>query len=91
MIAESVHTALSFTPVIVTVCGVSQFASVNVKVAGQTVPSHVALDDRSICTSLVGSVLRTIVYVDVHQSSVVVDHVELSVYPAASSSVKVVV
>src|SRR5688572_10810459 len=46
----------SSTPVIVTVCGVFQFAAVNVNVAGETVPSPVLLDDNGIVTSSVGCV-----------------------------------
>ena len=84
MIAESVHTALSFTQVTVTVCGVSQLVFVNVRLHGPTIHSFVLLLERSILTSLVGSESSTIVYVDVHQFSVVVDHVELRVYPAVS-------
>ena len=57
----------------------SQFPFVNVRLAGHTVHSDVSLELKSICTSEVGSVFSTIVYVDVHQFSVVVDHVELKV------------
>ena len=59
----------------------------NVRFADHTVASFVSLDERSICTLLVGSESSTIVYVDVPPFSVVVDHVLESVYQAVSSSV----
>ena len=62
----------------------------NVRLHGHTVHSLVLLELKSICTSDVGSVFNTIVYVDVHPFSVVVPPVELRVYPAVSSSVNVV-
>ena len=82
--AVSFVKALSSTHVTVTVCGVSQLAFVNVRVAGHTVHSFVSLELKSICTSLVGSASSTIVYVDVPPFSAALLVVELRVYPTVS-------
>ena len=59
----------------------------NLRLAGDTVPSAVLHDTKSIVTSAVGSVSNTIVYVAVHQFSSVDEDVELSVKSDTSSSV----
>ena len=80
----------SFTPVTVTVCGVSQFALVNVRLAGLTVPSVVSFELRPIVTFAVGCVFSTTLNVAVPPASVV-DRpaVGLTVIPAVSLSVLV--
>ena len=62
----------SLTPVTVTVCGVFQFAFVNVTLAGLTVPSDVSLELSPIVTFAVGCEFSTIVKVAVPPLSVVV-------------------
>ena len=78
---------LSSTPVTVTVCGVSQSATVKVRLAG-TVASPVSSDVIVRTTSEVGSASRTIVNVSVlPDSSTSVDpSVSSIVNPATSSS-----
>ena len=61
----------SFTPVTTTVCGVSQFAAVNVSCAAEIVPSVRSELDSPIETSAVGAALRTIEKVAVPPASVV--------------------
>ena len=82
---------LSSTPVTVTVCGVSQFALVNVRVL-VTVASPVSLEVISKTTSDVGRPDRTIVNVSVVPVSATLVDPLLSaiVNPAESSSVVVV-
>ena len=83
---------LSSTPVTVTVCGVFQFAGVKVRLTGETVPSLVLLDDKSMVTSAVGSVLSTTVKVSVPPASVVVrPEMGFTVIPGVSLSVLVTV
>jgi len=83
----SPSTTPSFTPVTDTVCGVFQFAVVNVTLAGETVPSLVSLDVKPIVTSAVGWLVRTIVNVSVPPPSVVVRPlVGSTVIPAVSLS-----
>ena len=78
----------SSAPVTVTVCGVSQFADVNVSVE-VTVASPVSEETMSNTTSDTGSALRTIVNVSVPPASVtlVYPSVSVTVNPATSSSV----
>ena len=77
----------SLTPVTVTVCGVFQFAVVNVTLAGLTVPSDVSLELSPIVTFAVGCAVRTMVNVAVPPASVVVrPKVGLTVMPAVSLS-----
>ena len=66
---------LSSTPVTVTVCGVLQFADVNVSEAGLTVPSVVSLELTAMVTSAVGWLSSTTVKVAVPPASVVVNAV----------------
>jgi len=74
--------------VTVTICGVFQFAGVNVTLVGETVPSLVSSDDRPIVTSAVGWVFRTIVNVAQSPASVVTKPaVGFTVIPAVSLSV----
>ena len=71
----------------VTVCGVFQFAAVNVTLAGLTVPSDGLLELSPIVTSAVGCEFSTIVKVAVPPLSVVVrPKVGLTVMPAVSLS-----
>src|SRR5438876_898754 len=78
----------SFTPVTVTVWGVFQFADVNVRLAGATVPSAVLLDEIPTETLAVGCELSTTVNVAVPPASVVVrPEVGETVTPAVSLSV----
>ena len=81
---------LSFTPVTVTVCGVSQFAEVKVK-GLFTVASPISEEVIAITTSLVGCASRTTVKVSVvPDSSTPVDPlVSVTVKPAISLSVVV--
>ena len=74
----------------VTVCGVFQFAGVNVRLAGLTAPSVTSLVLRPMVTSAVGWVVSTTVNVAVPPASVVVrPDVGVTVMPAASLSVLV--
>ena len=61
----------SLTPVTVTVCGVFQFASVKVRLAGLTVPSVVLFELTPIVTFAVGCEFRTTLNVAVPPPSVV--------------------
>ena len=80
----------SSTPVRVTVWAVFQLAVVNVKLAGETVPSAVLLDERPRVTLAVGCELSTTVKVAVPPASVVVSpDVGVTVIPAVSSSLLV--
>ena len=82
---------LSFTPVDVIVCGVSQFAEVKVIDAGATVDSATVPDEIDRTTSSTGFAFRTMVKVSVvPDSSTVVDpSVSATVKPATSLSVVV--
>ena len=62
----------SSTPVSVTVWAVFQLAELNVRLAGETVPSAVLLDERPIVTFAFGCELSTTVKVAVPPASVVV-------------------
>ena len=71
----------------VTVCAVLQLAAVKVRLAGETVPSVVSLQDRAIVTSAVGWLSSMTVKVAVPPASVVIRPlVGLTVMPALSSS-----
>src|SRR5689334_17347928 len=74
----------------VTVWGVFQFAVVKVRLAGETVPSAVLLEERPIVTLAVGWVLSRTVKVAVWPapaaSVVVSPEVGVTVIPAVSSS-----
>jgi len=72
--------------VTVTICGVFQFAGVNVTLVGETVPSLVSLDVKPIVTSAVGSLSSTIVHVAVPPASVVSPLIAETVMPATSLS-----
>ena len=77
----------SFTPVTVTVWGRFQSADVNVRLAGETVPSAVLLLDTGITTSAVGLLPSTIVNVVVPPASVVTRPASgATVMPTTSSS-----
>src|SRR5260370_1432787 len=72
------------------VWAVFQLAEVNVRLAGDTVPSAVLLDDRPMVTFAVGCELRTTVNVAVPPASVVIKpEVGVTVIPAVSSSLLV--
>src|SRR5688572_30146059 len=77
----------SSTPVTVTVCGVLQFAAVNVSDVGETVPSVESLDERPTVTSAVGCAASVTVNVAVPPTSVVGPDDGVNVNPAVSSSV----
>ncbi len=80
-------TTTSSTPVTVTVCGVLQFAVVNVRLAGETVPSAALPDATGTVTSAVGCALSAIVKVtEVPGSDVEVPVGVPTVIPATSSS-----
>ena len=84
-------TRSSSTPVIVIVWAVSQFAAVNVRVAGDAVTSPVSDEVTEITTSDEGSAFRTteILSVVPVSSTSVAPSVSAMVNPAASSSVVV--
>ena len=80
----------SSTPVTVTVCELSQFPDVNVKVAGETVASPVSEDVTEITTSEMGCASRTTVkssVVEPSSATVVVPPDSMTVNPATSLSV----
>jgi hypothetical protein len=78
----------SLTPVTVTVCGVFQFAAVNVTLATEMVPSAVLLLLSGIVTLAVGWLFNTTVNDALPPASVVVSpDVGLTVIPAVSLSV----
>ena len=82
----------SLTPVTVTACGTFQFAGVNVRLAGRTVPSVASLELSPMVTSAVGWLFRTMVKVAAPPASVVVrPEVGVTVMPAVSLSVLVTV
>ena len=80
----------SSTPVTVTVCELSQFPDVNVKVAGETVTSPVSEEVTEITTSEMGCASRTTVkssVVEPSSATVVVPPDSMTVNPATSLSV----
>ncbi len=82
----------SSTPVTVTVCELSQFPDVNVKVAGETVTSPVSDEVTEITTSEMGCASRTTVkssVVEASSATVVVPPDSMTVNPATSLSVVV--
>ena len=81
--------AASSCPVIVIVCAVFQLVGVNVRLAGETVPSVSSLDETAIETLSEGSLVSATVKVEVPPPSVVLpDNAETS-SPATSSLVQV--
>ena len=81
----------SLTPWTVTVCGVFQFALVNVRLTGLTVPSVVSLELRPITTLAVGCDVSTTVNVGASPpiSDVIRPDVGVTMIPAVSSSMLV--
>src|SRR4051812_39320531 len=78
----------SSTPMIVTVCGVFQFAVVKVKLDVETVPSATLLEEIPTTTFEVGFDVSAIVNDELPPASVVVrPEVGVTVKPAVSSSV----
>ena len=81
----------SLTPWTVTVCGVFQFALVNVRLTGLTVPSLVSLELSPITTLAVGCDVSTTVKVGASPpiSDVIRPDVGVTTIPAVSSSMLV--
>ena len=78
----------SLTPVTVTVWATFQFAAVNVRLAGETVPSAALLLESAIVTSAVGCAFITTVKLALPPASVVVSPATgVTEIPATSSSV----
>src|SRR5262245_54440383 len=78
--------AVSFTPVTVTVCGTFQFPGVNIRLAGETVPSPVFELARGIVTFPEGSVFSWTVKVAVVPFSLVWPETSVTENPAESPS-----
>src|ERR1035441_5965014 len=76
----------SSTPVTVTVCGVFQLLVVNVRLAGETVPSVKSLDDRLSVTLAIGWLESATVKVAVVPDSLTTRFVALRLNPAVSVS-----